>query len=112
MNLQEGRDVIIIIVGALSILLLTAMIAFTVVVGLATRTLLGTVRTLLADEVTPLVQSVRQTVQRVTGTVTFVSETIVSPVIRLYGVFAGVRRAAGVMGGIRNRGKSDEKQED
>jgi hypothetical protein len=101
--LQDARDIIIIAAGSLTILLLLAAFVFTVVIGLATRALLGAVRGLIRDEVTPLIQSVRQTVGQVRGTVKFVSETVVTPVARVYGVIAGTRRAVGVMSGIAGR---------
>jgi hypothetical protein len=102
-SLEQWRDVIVIAAGSLLILLLLAAFVFTVVLGLATRLLLGTVRSLLRDEVTPLVRSVRQTVTRVQGTVTFVSDTVVKPVIRVYAIVAGARRAAGVLSGMSGR---------
>jgi len=57
------------------------------------------------------VQSVRLTVQRVQGTVAFISETAVSPVIRIYGIFAGARRAAGVVSGVRRRVQRTDSEE-
>ena len=105
LSLADIRDVIIIASGAIAILLLIALFVFTVVVGLALRVLLGTVRALLGEEVTPLVQSTRQTVKRVQGTAAFVTETAVSPVIRVYGVVAGGRRFIAVVSGITNRRK-------
>jgi hypothetical protein len=101
--LAEARDIIIIAAGSLLILLLVAALVFTVVIGLGVRTLLGTLRTVLRDEVTPLLRSARLTVGRVQGTVTFISDTIVKPVIRVYAVVAGARRAAGVLSGMAGK---------
>lgn len=101
--LDNTRDWVIIIAGSLSILLLVALLAFTAVVGLATRALLGTVRSLVNDEVTPLVDSMGQTVQQVRGTASFVSETSVRPIIRVYGVIAGTKRFVAVVSGISGR---------
>ncbi len=103
MNLQEWRDVIIIAAGSLMILVLLAVFIFTVVLGLATRSLLGTIQTLLRGEVTPLLDAARQTLQRVQGTTTFIGETAVAPVIRVYGVVAGARRMIGVLSGVAGR---------
>jgi len=103
LSLAGARDIIIIVAGSLIVLLLVALLAFTVVIGLATRVLLGTVRRLLDDEVSPLVNSTRLTVRRVQGTTTFMGETAVGPVIRVYGVFAGARRAFGVLTGVAGR---------
>ena len=85
------------------ILVLVTIFIFTVVVGLATRGLLSTIKTLLKGEVAPLLDSVRRTVQSVQGTSAFIGETAVAPVIRVYGVVAGARRMMGVLSGLRRR---------
>jgi len=106
--LESTRDWVIIIAGSLSILLLIALLAFTAVVGLATRALLGSVRRLVNDEVTPLVDSMGNTVQQVRGTASFISETSVRPIIRVYGVIAGTRRFVGVVSGISSRRRKNK----
>jgi hypothetical protein len=103
LSLGDARDIIIIAAGSLLILLLLAAFIFTVVLGLATRALIGAVRALLRDEVTPLLQQARQTVRRFQGTATFISENAVGPVIRVYGIFAGTRRLFGVLSGVSGR---------
>ena len=105
MNLQEGRDIVIIAAGGLAFLLFLALLVFTVVVGMATRVLLDTVQTLLKGEVTPILDSTRQTLQRVQGTAAFVSETTVSPIVRVYGAVATARRVLGVLSGVTGRRK-------
>jgi hypothetical protein len=104
-GLSDWRDVIIIAAGSLTILVLLALFVFTVVIGLATRGLIGVVRSLLRDEVAPLLQQVRLTVKRVQGTATFISENAVGPVIRVYGMVAGGRRLLGVLSGFSGRRK-------
>jgi len=104
-SLQEGRDIVIIAAGALAFLLLLALLVFTVVVGVATRVLLGTVQTLLKGEVTPILDSTRQTLQRVQGTAAFVSETAVTPIVRAYSAVAATRRVLGVLSGVTGRRK-------
>ena len=103
MSLQDWRDVIIIAAGAMTILLLLAVFIFTVVLGLATRSLLSTIRTLLKGEVTPLLDAARETLQQVRGTTAFIGETAVSPIIRVYGLVAGARRVGAVLSGITGR---------
>ncbi|MDZ4279116.1 MAG: hypothetical protein U1B78_08255 [Dehalococcoidia bacterium] len=103
MSLEDWRDVIIIAAGSLTILVLLAAFIFTVLIGLGTRALISTIRRVLTEEVTPLLSSVRQTVNTVRGTVTFVSETAVKPVIRVYSVVAGTRRAMAVLAGLTGR---------
>ena len=104
--LEAVRDWVIIAAGSLMILVLMAMFVFTVVLGLSVRALLGVVQGTLKEEVNPLLDSTRLTVQRVQGTTTFLGETAVGPVIRVYGVVAGARRAVGVIAGITGRRKA------
>jgi len=102
-SIDGTRDVVIIAAGSLAVLAFLALFIAAVVLGLAAKALLGALQTLVKDDVTPLVKSAQGTVQRVQGTATFVSETAVSPIIRVYGVFAGARRAFGVLSGVANR---------
>ena len=113
MGLDDVRDVIIIVAGSLTILVLLAVLIFTVVIGVAARILLGTLQNLLKNEVTPLVNQMRRTAGRVQGTATFIGETAVTPIIRVYGVVAGTRRAMGVLSGVaarRNHARKGKKE--
>lgn len=103
MDLQDGRDIVIIVVGSLAILVLLAMLVFTVAIGIAARMLLGTVRSLITDDVKPVVDSAHQTVRTVRGTATFISETAVTPVVKVYGMAAGARRMVSVITGVTGR---------
>lgn len=110
MSLADIRDIVVIVAGSLAVLAFAALFIFTVVLGLATRMLIGTVRKLLSEEVTPLFDSARLTVKRVQGTSTFIGETAARPIIRVYGVAAGTRRAIAVLAGIASRdGKKPSK---
>ena len=55
--------------------------------------------------------SARETVQKVQGTASFVGESAASPIIRVYGIVAGTRRAISVLGGFAGRG-GDGKRKD
>jgi len=118
LSLADVRDVIIIVVGSLTILVLVAVLVFTVVLGVATRALLGALRRTLRDELNPLLASLRLTVHRVQGTTTFIGETAAAPIIRVYGVLAGTRRAIAVLSGVAGRrnpgrkGKKESKEEE
>jgi hypothetical protein len=46
---------------------------------------------LLKDEIQPILASAKETVSTVRGTTTFVSDNLVSPIIKLSGYFAGLR---------------------
>lgn len=103
MNLQELRDLIIVIAGSISILLLFVLLIATLVLTVAARTLIVTANGLLRSEVRPLLESARRTVDNVRGTATYVTEAAVSPIIRVYSLFAGVRRFLGVLASFGRR---------
>ncbi len=107
MSLDNVRDIVIIVAGSLAVLVLLAVLVITVVLGLASRALLSTLRSLLKDDLGPLLDSAQQTVQTVRGTTAFMGEKAVSPIIRVYGIVAGARRAAGVVTGVVGRRKDD-----
>ncbi len=108
MDLQDWRDIVIIVAGSLMALVLVTVFIFTVVLGIAARALLSTIRTLLRAEVTPLLDSARQSLENVRGTTAFIGQTAVAPVIRIFGVVAGARRALGVLSGVKRRGNRSE----
>ncbi len=100
------RDWILIVAGILIIVLLVVWLLFTIIIGVAARLLLGTIRSTIKSEVSPLINSMRQSVQNVQGTTAFIGETAVGPIIRVYGIVAGARRMAGSLAGIAGRRKS------
>ena len=107
-GLPEWRDFVIIASGVVLFLALLVILVFTIVVGVAARTVLGSVQTLLKGEVAPILDSLRLTLQRIEGTTSFISETAVSPVIRVYGIWAGAKRMGAVLSGITGRKKGRE----
>jgi hypothetical protein len=82
MNLQEARDLAIVFlaIGAFVVTLLLAIVA-----GLLWR-LIGLIR----HEIKPVLVSLQDTASTVKGTTSFVSDSFVSPLIRLSSVFAGL----------------------
>ncbi len=103
LSLADARDIVIIAAGSLFILLLLAAFIITVVVGLASKGLIGSAQTLLKDEVTPMAHEGKIAAKRVQGTVTFISENAVTPVVRVSAAVAGARRMFGVLAGISGR---------
>ena len=99
-GLADWRDIMILVVGSMTFIVLLAILVVVVAIGLAARVLIRRVTKLLNDDVSPLLDSARETVYTVRGTTTFVSETAVRPIIRVYGVLAGAKRAASVITGI------------
>ena len=96
-SLQDVRDVTIIAFTIAGTILFLVAIVVTVVVGVAATTAFRTARRLIDEGIKPMVNNMR-------GTVTFISDTAVSPIIRAYGLFAGVRRGLGVLSGLAHRG--------
>ncbi len=98
------RDWVIIFMGiAVAAFFVVAMVVM-LVLGLLTRSLLKKTSSVLDDNVRPLLDSAKQTTDGVKGTTTYVSNAAVTPIIKTYGVVAGVRRAAGVLAGLTGSG--------
>jgi hypothetical protein len=89
MALEDVRDIAIIVLAFESI-----------VVGILLMLLLWQVRSLtrlLQEEIKPMLDNMQETVGTVKGTTSLVSQTIVSPAVKLGGFAAGLRRAVEVM---------------
>lgn len=102
-SVESIRDWVIIVSGSLMTLVLFLLVIVVAVLGFSARALLRTAQKMLTEEVTPLLNSVRQSVNTVQGTTAFIGENAVAPVVRAYGIVAGVRRALGVMSGVVGR---------
>jgi len=71
-----------------------------VIIGVVLALLLWQVRSLtklLQEQIKPMLDSMRETVGTVKGTTSLVSETIVTPAVKIGGFFAGARRALQVL---------------
>lgn len=89
MNLTLVRDIAIVVLALESI-----------VIGVVLVLMLWQVRSLtrlLQEQLKPMLDSMRETVGTVKGTTSLVSETIVTPAVKIGGFFAGARRALEVM---------------
>ena len=106
-GLADWRDIMILAVGSMTFLVLLAILVVVVVLGLALRVLIRRATKLLNEDVSPLLGSAQETVHTVRGTASFVSETAVRPIIRVYGVLAGAKRAASVITGIGRNDSSE-----
>ena len=81
------------------------------IIGVLLSVLLWQLRNMsrmLEEEVKPLLDSANETVGTVRGTSTFLSETVVSPVVRIISTVTGLRRGLGVLSGIRRRDEETE----
>ncbi len=102
-TLQDLRDVTIVAVGIAGTLLFLVAIIVTIVVGVTAVGAFRAIRRLVDDNVKPMITNVQ-------GTVTFVSDTTVSPIIRAYSLYTGVRRGMGVFSGLTDRGRDKDSQ--
>ncbi len=99
MVLADVRDIAIIILAIESI-----------VVGVLLILLLWQLRSLtrlLQEEIKPVLDSMQETIGTVKGTTSLVSETIVSPAVKIGGFAAGLRRALEVMLTIKRPDSSE-----
>jgi hypothetical protein len=81
---ETVRDIVIIFMGAESLLLGLALIILMVQLARLTA--------LLQDEVRPMLRSTNDTIDTLRGTTRFLSDNLVSPVIRANGAAAAVQR--------------------
>ena len=104
MNLQDIRDlVIIVIAGCLTALVLIVTLIVVIVVGFAARGLIGVAKDVLKAQFSPTLDSARQVVDDIRGTTSFIADTTVSPIIRLYGLINGVKRGIAALAGLGRR---------
>ena len=101
-NLQEWRDIVIVVYGALGVLLLVLII---VALGLlfAVRKLTRTIQELVRDPLRPTLEELRETMHNVRGTSEFIADSTVSPLIRAVAVTRGIRRGLGFVSGATRR---------
>jgi hypothetical protein len=94
------RDWVIIFMGIAVAAFFFVALVVTLVLGFLARTLMRRTLTLIDENVKPLLGTAKETADHVKGTTTFVSQAAVAPIVRTYGVVAGVRRAASVLAGL------------
>jgi hypothetical protein len=102
-TLADLRDIFIVIYGFIGIIFFIIASVVTLLVGLTVRGLIRNVNFMLNDSVRPAVSSIREAADTVRGTTDFVGKSAVTPIVKTYGVFAGVRRGLGVLSGINRR---------
>ena len=94
------RDWVIIFMGIAVAVFFSVALVFTIVLGLLSRMLLKKSLSLIDENVKPTLTSVKASADNVKGTTSYVSQAAVTPIVKAYGVAAGVRRAAGVISGL------------
>lgn len=103
MSLEEVRDIVIVVYGAMGVLLMLAFIVVSVLLWIAIRGLTRAVRDLLDDPVRPTLEEAHRIAQNVRGTTEFVADTAVHPLIRVVSIARGVRRGVSTVAGLRRR---------
>jgi len=103
LSLADIRDIIVIIYGILGIVLFAILAVVAVAVFFMLKGLLHTVSEMLDESVKPTLESVKNAAETVRGTTEFVGKTAVTPIIRTYGAFAGVRKGLGVLTSLSGR---------
>jgi hypothetical protein len=108
--LSEFRDVVVIIWGILSVLLLLALALSILILTLSVKRLIRDVGRLLDADVKPVLESARESVDNVAGTTRFLGDKAVAPVIRIMGLISAVRRGAVVLSGVTGRRRHSEEE--
>lgn len=96
---SEWRDIMIVFMGffwTLALILLVVLLAVLIY-------LVMTVRRILRENAAPAIDSARAALDNIRGTAEYTGETVVSPIIRVYSVVAGVRSGIGAIGGLPGR---------
>ncbi|MFB0545929.1 MAG: hypothetical protein ACETWB_03375 [Anaerolineae bacterium] len=89
------RDIAIVILAAESIVIGVLLIFLVIQVQSLIK--------LLREEVKPIFDSANETVSTVRGTTTFISDTVVSPLVRIISYVSAVRKAIQVLTGRRSK---------
>ena len=99
---SEWRDIVIVFTALFWLL---AGIVF-VAVAIALFFLISVTRKVMKENAVPAIDSLKASLDNVKGTTEFAGETVVSPIIRVYSVFKGVRTGLGAVSSVGDRIKS------
>jgi hypothetical protein len=100
MDLQDLRDLIIVIFGIMGIVVLLVTLIVVLIVGLAARGLIGLLNGVVRTQLSPTLDSAKQTMNEIRGTTAFITDTAVSPIIRVYAFVGGVKRGLASLAGL------------
>lgn len=104
-NLQELRDLVVIVYGLAGIVLLLVLVGVAAGVLAAMLALQRTVRRAIDEQVRPIMDEVQATARNVRGTSEFIADSTVHPLIRVLSVGRGVRRGIARVAGLARRGR-------
>lgn len=96
---SEWRDIVIVFTAFFWLLggMLFAVLAVVLIVVVLAA------KRVLTEHAVPAIDSLKESLDNVKGTTEFASETVASPIIRVYSVVRGVRSGIGAIGGIGGR---------
>src|SRR5581483_4352699 len=103
--LTEFRDIVVIVWGIISIVLLLTLVIVLLALIASVRGLIRSVNELSNTGVRPVLASAQETVDNVAETTRFLGDHVVAPVIRTISVITAVRRGFAVFSGITHRGR-------
>lgn len=101
-TITDIRDIVIIVTGIIGVLGLGAFLIFTLVLGFLSFRLLRAARKTVGEGLPPILEEAQGTVRSVKGTADFLGDSAAGPVIRAYGLVAGIQRGFNV---LANRGR-------
>lgn len=104
-----ARDWVIIFMGIAVAVFFAVALVFLIVLGLLGRALMKKSISVIDDNLKPTLNSVKTSADNVKGTTQFVSDSAVKPIVRTYGVVAGVRRFASVVTGLTGADTNNRK---
>lgn len=102
-TLTDIRDIAIIVFSVASAVALLVLIVLTMLIGLVSLGLLKAIRRTVDEDVKPIIASAQETARSAQGTAGFVSDSLVAPFIKVYGVASGLKRGFAVL--ARGRGR-------
>ena len=103
LSLADARDMVVIVYGVIGIVFFFVGLIVMLVVGFTVKGLVGSVRELLDESVKPTVDSIKGAADTIRGTTEFVGRTAVAPIVRTYGMAAGLKKGLGVLAGFNKR---------
>ena len=101
--IETTRDIIIIIWGILGIIFFLAGIALLYFTYRLGRGAVDRASNIVDENVKPVLGTVQTTAEGARGTASYISERVVSPIVRVTAFAAGVRRGASVFTGALRR---------
>ena len=101
--IADVRDIVVIVYGIIGIVFFAIAAIVLLMLGLTVKGLLRSVSEMLDESVKPTMESIKNAADTVRGTTEFVGKTAVSPIVKTYGAFAGLRKGIGVLSGLSGR---------